>query len=563
MQTSNKLLHGFIIIAFAIFMSCNNKQEVSERSNANNTKPPHLQTVNGVTRLSVNNKPFLSLAGELRNSSSSSLEYMDTIWTMLVQMNLNTVLAPVSWELIEPQEGQFCFDLVDGLIENARKNDLKIVFLWFGSWKNMVSTYAPGWVKKSPDRFPLFVAKNGERFQMLSSFSEENMRADSRAFAALMNHIKLTDSIEQTVIMMQVENEVGTNGGQRDHSKVAVKAYENEVSEKLMSYIQKNSSSLIPEFKQVWAENGYRTKGTWGEIFGEGAAGNEIFMAWHLAGYIGGVIKAGKERYNIPVFVNASVGRQDQKLATYPSGGPVPFVMDIWHAAAPELDMLCPDIYYGDFTEHCQKYTQSGNPLFIPETRAGERGAANALLAYGNFNAIGFSPFGIESWVQHPVSDEPIPQIYDVLDQLSHLVLKSESKKQMIAFSVDSDNPVCKVELGRYQVNVSLRARRETDRTEAIGYAILINLNPDEFIAAGKNIDLQFSPANEAGKVTGILLAEEGKFENRIWIPGRRLNGDEIMVNYSFSDLFWEGKSGNGLEFSNSLNIQRVELYNY
>ena len=503
------------------------------------------------------------LAGELHNSSSSNLKYLDTVWPKLVQMNLNTVLVPVSWELIEPQEGQFNFDLIDGLIKNAREHNLKIVFLWFGSWKNMVSTYVPAWVKNNPERFPLLIAKNGERYQMLSTFSQENIDADSRAFAALMKHIKQVDSTEQTVIMMQVENEVGTNGGERDYSKTATKVYESEVPERLMSYLQENKSSLIPELKQVWSENGYRTTGNWKEVFGESGAANEIFMASHLASYIGKVIEAGKEAYDIPMFVNAAIGRQNEKLGTYPSGGPLPFVMDVWHAAAPKLDMLCPDIYFGDFTAHCQKYTQSGNPLFIPETLAGDRGAANALLAFANFNAIGFSPFGIDSRMEDSLADKSISQLYGVISQLSSLVLNSKAKQQMVAVSLDAANSSTSVGLGAYQVNFDLRSARGTGATPALGYAILIQMKPDEFIAAGKNIDMQFSLKNRNDKVTGILSDEEGKFENGNWVPGRRLNGDEIMVNYSFSKLFTEGKSGNGLKFSGVLNIQRVKLYSY
>lgn len=524
---------------------------------------PHLTKNGSMSQLIVNGQPFLSLAGELHNSSTSSLGYMEPIWSKLVKMNLNTVLVPVSWELLEPIEGQFDFYLIDGLINKARENNLKIVFLWFGSWKNLVSTYAPEWVKNNSQRFPLFNAKNGEKYQMLSTFSKENINADSRAFAAMMKHVKQVDSVEQTVIMVQVENEVGTEFGEKDCSKVALEVYNSQVSEKFMAFLQKNKSTLIPEFKQVWAENGYKTKGNWKEIFGEGSGGNEIFMAWNLASYIGEVIKAGKNEYDIPMFVNASVGRQDEKLGTYPSGGPMPIVMDVWHAAAPELDMLCPDIYYGDFVGHCQKYTQSGNPLYIPETRAGERGAANALQAIGNFNALGFSPFGIESMIEDPVSG-PLSQIYNTLGQLSTLILKSEAKEQMIAVSVDTSNIKGVTDIGNYHIDFELRqGRMSTDINSGTGYALLIVTGPNEFVVAGKNINIQFSLKNPKENVTGILLAEEGKFEKGRWIPERRLNGDEIMVSYSFSKLFKEGKSGNGLKFSNSMNIQRVKLYNY
>lgn len=564
MKITNKIVYLFSILILIVLASFNNPKETSIQAVGTESIKPHLESTNGYKRLIVNNRPFLSLAGELHNSSSSSLKYMDSIWPRLAQMNLNTVLTPVSWELLEPEEGRFNFDLVDGLIKNARKHNLKIVFLWFGSWKNLVSTYAPAWVKNNPERFPLLIAKNGERYQVLSTLSKENVQADARAFAALMKHIKEVDSNDQTVIMMQVENEVGTNNGDRDYSKAATSAFEGEVPEQLMSYLQKNKSSLIPELNQIWSDNGNKTKGTWKEIFGESGTTNEIFMAWHYANYIGKVIEAGKNEYDIPMFVNAAIGRQNEKLGSYPSGGPLAFVMDIWRAGAPKLDMLCPDIYFGDFIGHCQKYTQSGNPLFIPETGAGEKGAANALQAFANFKAIGFSPFGIDSRIGGPANEGTMTQVYDILDQLSSLILDSKAGEQMAAISVNTNNPDTTVRLGGYNINFNLRGgNRFSNTVPALGYAVLIQNGSDEFIAAGKNVELQFSHISGTDKIPAFLWAEEGNFENGTWVPGRRLNGDQIMVNYSFTKLFEEGKSGNGLRFSSSMNIQRVKLYKY
>jgi beta-galactosidase GanA len=108
---------------------------------------PYIERQGAASRLIVDGKPFLILGGELHNSSSSSLDYMSPIWSRLAQMHLNTVLTPVSWELVEPEEGKFEFGLVDGLLRDARRNNLRLIFLWFGSWKNSMSSYAPAWVK--------------------------------------------------------------------------------------------------------------------------------------------------------------------------------------------------------------------------------------------------------------------------------------------------------------------------------------------------------------------------------------------------------------------------------
>lgn len=553
----------FISVALFCITLAGYGQTPSASKLLDSTGPPHLTVINGVRRLVVKGRPFLLLGGELHNSSSSCASYMEPIWQRLVQMNLNTVLVPISWALIEPEENQFEFGLVDELIMKARQNNLKIVFLWFGSWKNLVSTYTPEWVKTNPKRFPLYISKSGAKYQMLSSFSKENSTSDSRAYAALMKHIKQVDSKDQTVIMMQVENEVGTESGEKDCSKVAVEIYEKEVPKELLSYLQKHKEGLIPEFQQVWAEYGNKKSGTWKELFGEGIAGNQIFMAWHLAKYIGAVIDAGKSEYDIPMFVNAAIGRQDEKLGTYPSGGPLPFVMDVWRAAAPKLDLLCPDIYYGDFIGHCQKYTQSGNPLLIPETRAGEIGAANAVTAFANFNAIGFSPFGIDGNMKEPINEEPVSQIYKLLRQLAPMILSSEANKQMIGVIVDSNQTGKSACLDDYTFSCNLRRERLASESPKLGYAVLIQIKPGEFIVAGKNIDVEFSLLEKTNHVTAILSAEEGDFQNGTWTPRRWLNGDEIMVSYSFSKLFEEGKSGNGLKFNKSLSVQRVRLYQY
>ncbi|UYY59266.1 beta-galactosidase [Sphingomonas sp. S2-65] len=104
------------------------------------------------TQLHVQGKPMLLIAGELGNSSASSPVYMEPHWPRLRALNLNTVLAPIQWDMIEPREGQFDWSSVNTLIRSARANDLKIVVLWFGAYKNSMSTYVPEWVKRDATR---------------------------------------------------------------------------------------------------------------------------------------------------------------------------------------------------------------------------------------------------------------------------------------------------------------------------------------------------------------------------------------------------------------------------
>lgn len=97
---------------------------------------PHLRRHPGGHHLIVNDSPFLMLPAELHNSSFSSPDFMQKIWPRLRDSNINTVLASVGWQDIEPEEGCFDFSRLDQSILGARRHDLHLVLLWFGAFKN-------------------------------------------------------------------------------------------------------------------------------------------------------------------------------------------------------------------------------------------------------------------------------------------------------------------------------------------------------------------------------------------------------------------------------------------
>ncbi len=309
---------------------------------AKRVAPPILQLrqEHGATQLIVDGKPFLAIGGELNNSSASSTAFMKPIWPKLAAMKFNTVILPAYWELIEPQEGKFDFRSVDVLIENARKNNMRVVLLWFGSWKNSMSSYVPAWVKRDQQRFPRAMNASGKSIELLSALSEANLEADTRAFVALMNHVRAVDGARHTVIMVQPENEVGMVEEAREHSPAANAAYAAAVPAGLTDYLAKHKDTLVPALKAAWEAHGSKVGASWEDTFGPGIATEELFDAWTQALYTGKVAAAGKAVYRLPMYANAALIRPGWLPGQYVSGGPLPHLIDVWRAAPPSLDLL-------------------------------------------------------------------------------------------------------------------------------------------------------------------------------------------------------------------------------
>jgi beta-galactosidase GanA len=482
---------------------------------------PHLEKRGSATQLVVDGKPFLVLGAELHNSSSSSLDYMAPIWPKLAALPLNTVLTPLSWELVEPEEGKFDFTLLDGLLKQAREQHLKVVFLWLASWKNGMSSYPPVWVKRDTGRFPRVVT-NGNEVEILSTLDKATLEADSKAFAAVMRHIKEVDASDHTVLMMQVENEVGVLGDTRDHSAIANRAFDSAVPSELTRYLVSNRQSLYPELRDLWEQNGAKTSGTWEQVFGASPRADEIFMAWNYARYVHAVAAAGKAAYNIPMYVNTWLAGEDTTPGDYPSGGPQPRVVDIWRAAGSVIDVYTPDIYQPNFAEWCRRYNRAGNPLFIPETNGGATGGANAFYAFGERAAIGVSPFGIDSWND---GENDLGKSYRILEQLSPLVLEHQAKGDIRGFVLDKSRPSVTFVLNGFQVQISLDEIFGFHTEQ--GFGLLMATGANEFLSAGKGFRVSFNPRTNGSERVGIASVDEGSFKDGQWVAGRRLNGDE------------------------------------
>lgn len=526
---------------------------------------PVLEKRGNATQLIVDGKPFLVLGGELHNSSSTSREYMKKYWPLLKASGMNTVLAAVEWSLIEPVEGRFSFGVVDNLISDARANNLKLVLLWFGSWKNGQSHYIPEWMKADFKRFPRVKGENGKSLEILTPFSQACLDADARAFATLMRHLKQVDEMQRTVIMIQVQNEVGIIGSPRDYGDAAASALSSHVPQELLDYLTRNRSSLLPETTEIWGGAGYKTAGTWNEVFGSGDKCDELFMGWHYAEYINKVAKAGKAEYPLPMFVNAwIVQASDKRPGDYPSGGPQAHLLDIWRAGAPDIDLFCPDIYRPEFREICKLYTRSGSQLFIPEARAGETGAGQCFYAIGRQNSIGYSPFGFETRTEDPEKD-PMTRAYRAASSIATLILEAQQKGTISAVLLNSEKPDSEhVVLGDFRFEVGLMRGWGSGSPVSGGHCLIIGLNADEFLIYGSNVQVTFSTTTPGPPVAGISRVDEGSYVNGIWKPLRRLNGDDIMIDYDLAGMALQNKTGTGLKFprENEM-LQRVRLYRY
>jgi beta-galactosidase GanA len=304
---------------------------------------PQVRVENGASQLIVDGKPHLILGGELGNSSAGTAAQADDILPRLARMHFNTVLMPVAWEQIEPVEGQFDFSILDHWIDVATQSKVHLVLLWFGSWKNGFSSYAPAWVKADTKRFPRAIPAEGEPLEILSTFGVETLKSDSLAFGKLMTHVRERDTRDQTVLMVQVENEVGYLGRGRDRSPEADKQFKESVPNKLISGLNARRLSLSPELAAHFVPEGH----PWTEVFGEAA--NEAFMAWKYASYIEKVTAAGKAEYALPMYVNAQLPAAMERAGEYPSGGPHPYYLEVYRVTAPSIDMYCPDIYWPEF----------------------------------------------------------------------------------------------------------------------------------------------------------------------------------------------------------------------
>lgn len=510
---------------------------------------PSIQKNGRIQKLVVDGRPVILLAGEVHNSSSSSLTYMEQVWEQGKRLGLNCLLLPITWELLEPEEGRFDFSLVDGLIDQARKHDMKISFLWFGTWKNAQSTYAPEWVKRDLHRFRRAQMEKGKNYILVKKFynlpystlsylCEETMKADAGAFAALMREIRRVDSENHTVVTVQVENETGLMGAARDHSDEADALFYADVPSDFAAYLREHTGTMVPEIREA-VLNG-AGKGNWEEMFGSQA--EEMFSAYYTARYVNTVAEAGKKEYPLPMSVNCWLNREGAGAGMYPSGGPISKVREIWNFCAPCIDLYAPDIYLPGFGEICREYTRRGEALYIPECPTHSYAASRNLLCIGKYHAMCYSPFGIED-MGRPLnasqmalfgadaSDPALQKSQDVetYSRINHL-LTGMMEKLLSGYGtqhLDASSGEFETESFFRMDGVEIEAKY----TQPEGGCLILRENEQEFYILAHHTWLHFQSGSSDFPGIDVLAFEEGCFVDGVWSKQRRLNGDEIVSN--------------------------------
>ncbi len=511
---------------------------------------PHLVQKDGRHALIVDGEPFLILGAQCNNSSAWPA-ILPKVWSAMEVLNVNTLEIPIYWEQFEPQPGRYDYSVVDTIITQAREHDLRLVLLWFATWKNGSNHYMPGWMKLQPEKYPNIIGPNGEPIDSPSPHVKATLEADIKAFRAFMQHLKEFDT-RHTVIMVQVENEPGSWDSVRDYSPAAQKIFNNPVPPEALAAMNKSN----------------QPNRNWTDVFGRDA--DEFFQVWHVASFIGKVAAAGKAVYPIPLVVNGSIRDPIDPgwPPRYQIGGPNDNVFELWKAAAPAVDILAPDIYIGETEKYLkvlELYSRPDNPLFVPET-IGRGAITRFFFAAIGHGAIGYAPFGMDDTRlrlgrngivparQEAYSDTAIN--YRMLKPMAREIarLNFEGKVQAAiqmdvnpnaepGNSVDRVNYVTDqtLQLDGWDADIAFGTFRRMARSDSQpespdGRILIAELDKGQFLMAGYHCRVMFRPAGEnEGLPWHYLKVEEGQYVDGKFKADCILNGDQTDWGLVFS----------------------------
>lgn len=516
---------------------------------AQQTELPYIKHKDGRHCLMVDGKPFLMLGAQCNNSSAWP-DTLPQIWSAMEQLKVNTLEIPIYWEQFEPQKGQFDYSVIDTIITQAREHNVRVVLLWFATWKNGSNHYMPGWMKQQPEKYPNMINKEGQEIDSPSPHAEATLNEDVRAFSAFMKHLKEFDK-QHTVIMVQVQNEPGAWGSVRDYSNDAQKIFDKPVPKEVLKAVGKNPKS----------------NKNWKDVFGNDA--DEFFQVWHVAQYIGKIAQAGKDIYPLPLYVNAAIRNPiNPGPPYYQIGGPNDNVFELWRAAAPAVDVLAPDIYFSDtetYLKAMELYARGDNPLFVPETFWHDDFPKFFYSALG-YGAIGYAPFGLDD-IRIRINKkgevmtakemyEPTAINFELFAPMASEIarLNFEGKIQTAVQLVpvdptaDKGNAVDRVNyitdktlhLKSWDADVAFGTFSRLSRSEfqpqhPDGRFLIAELSENQFLVCGYHCRVMFKPSGKNKNSNWqYLTVEEGHYENGVFKVERILNGDQTDWGLNF-----------------------------
>jgi beta-galactosidase GanA len=527
------------ITASALFMSAAGVNAQSDVAATSNKAVPYLLSRNGRHALIIDGAPFLMLAAQVNNSSNYAIS-LPQVWPILDRIHANTLEIPVAWQQIEPREGQFDFSFVQTLLDQARSHDKRVVLLWFGTWKNTSPSYTPDWVKLDNSRFPRMKDKTGKDHYVLTPMATSTREADKRAFVALMTYLRDHDA-QNTVIMVQPENEVGSYRNPRDYSAAANAEFTKSVPAALARRIGKS--------------------GTWTQVFAGQA--DRAFNTWYTARYIDAIAAAGKAIKPLPMYVNASLaGPSNVPDPTgVASGGPQQDVLDIWKVAAPSIDFAAPDLYdkvSKNVDLYLDAYRRADNALMVPEIGNARLFARYFYAAVGR-GAIGFSPFGMDDtgFFNYPLGASALDGATLDAFALPYSTFAAMQREwARIAFEhptwgtakPDNGAPVSTT-MGDWTISASwgewqfgmkdwiwLKSEPAPWASEPVGGTAVAQLSADEFLVTGDHVRLTFGSRPGGPTNAMIVRVEEGHFDQSRWVMDRIWNGDQTDYGINLID---------------------------
>ena len=470
---------------------------------------PRIERAEAGHRLIVDGRPFLILGLQWGCDSCFSEQEMTPLFAQAAGMAANTAALPVYWREVEPEPGRYDFRMLDARLRGARAAGLRLVLLWFATWKNASPFYAPADIREDGAQFPRARDAAGRPVISHCPSGEQTFARDRDALLALLDHLRRKDG-QRTVILLQIENEPGLLGTDRCYCDACTARY---------------------------------TRQGWAERYGDVAA--EAFTTACIAGYIDRLAEACRNVYALPLYANVWLGGEPGSYPgrEYPAGGAVPKMLDLFRKSAPHLDLIGPDIYrhgYRDFRQLCQTYG-CDQPLYVAEHSSSAVGRAerNVFYAIGEHAAIGFDPWAIDEpfprtpgatplvdptdhhWAPHAFA---LRDSYYAIGGAIRQIIDAQATDRMAVFVQEGGESGGSWSVPGIDVVVVYEA------PDHVGRGLVIQTSEREFLLVGVGLGVRFCDPR-SGEAIPILSAEFGRFEDERWVclhPMRR-EADEAV----------------------------------